>query len=1019
MKILKTAGVVALSLLLLLFLAALILPTLFKDDIEAMAVEQIHQRVDAEVDFEDVRLSLLRDFPHISLIIDEFRIVGVGKFEGRELLAGERLSVSLNLFSVLSKSRPLQMVSVSLLRPRAHLMILNDGSANYDIFKPGPDSLATDAGTESGLVIDLKGYRIAQGSLTYDDRPGGTYLSLRGLDHGGSGNFSGVVFDLDTETRVDTAILRQGGITYLQGATLDWDAVLHIDNESKKFTFKDNLLVVNAFPIQIDGYVQAGESEMDLDLSLRSPESRFRDFVSLVPNVYRSSFDEMEAEGRFSFDASVKGIYRAEPETFPSFRLKLNVDDGSMRFPDLALPIENIDLDALVENPGDALDDIQVRLPRFSVQVGGETFAGSLFLQTPVSDPALQAEIQGVIDLDAWNRAFPLEEIEELGGRVTADLEVDSRQSWVEAGDYEKITGRGQVELEQLRYRSGEYPPVVVENALLKLDPRRLAIQEFKAELGSSDLQVSGSLDNLLAFIAPEKTMSGNLTLRSNLLDLNEWYDPEVQTTSGTVMDTTRARTGEEIFDRFRLSLDARANRILFDTLAFFGTELRGELAPDRIDLSSLATGWGESDLQASGRVEHLFDYLYGNGFLMADIQLRSDYMDLNAFMADGGEVPEADSVGSLSPILLPEQVLARGSFSGKRMHYGKLDLEDVEATLLLEDRNLSIEQATASTLDGRLSLEGAYDTRDALDPRFNLKLDLSQMDFQRSFSTLNTFAALAPVGRFVDGTFNASLIMEGSLEPDMMPDLNSLNAKGFLETIQGVIRGFQPIEALGDKLNLPILTDDWQITDTRNWFEVKEGQVRVQPFDVQVQGIPMTISGYHGLTNRQMDYDIEATIPRKLLAQSGLGAAADQGLSFLERQAARLGFDVKPGGDLKVGINLTGSMRQPQVGLDLLGTGPSAEPQQDSPAPDSGGGGFALPGRDSLAQLGDSAAKALGEQGQELLDSLARDPAGALEEWLDSNSVEDIRKELERWNPFRKKSQTPKQEGNNNSSNN
>jgi uncharacterized protein involved in outer membrane biogenesis len=229
MKTLKTVGLIAGILLALFLLAAVLLPYIFRDDIEKLAEEQVAQRINAELSFEDVRISLFRDFPHISLIVNRFQVMGVDKFEGLELMSGDKLAVSINLFSLLSKSRPLEIVSVSLARPRAHLVVLNDGSANYDILRETQDNPASDSARENTMVIDLKRYSISNGSLIYEDRPNETYLSLLSLDHSGSGNFSGEVFDLDTETQADTAIFRQGGITYLHEANLDWDAVLQVD----------------------------------------------------------------------------------------------------------------------------------------------------------------------------------------------------------------------------------------------------------------------------------------------------------------------------------------------------------------------------------------------------------------------------------------------------------------------------------------------------------------------------------------------------------------------------------------------------------------------------------------------------------------------------------------------------------------------------------------------------------------------------------------------------------------------
>ena len=54
------------------------------------------------------------------------------------------------------------------------------------------------------------------------------------------------------------------------------------------------------------------------------------------------------------------------------------------------------------------------------------------------------------------------------------------------------------------------------------------------------------------------------------------------------------------------------------------------------------------------------------------------------------------------------------------------------------------------------------------------------------------------------------------------MPDLTKINASGFLETVQGKVKGFKPLEKLAKTLNINELTN-WDIQDYRNWFDVND----------------------------------------------------------------------------------------------------------------------------------------------------------------------------------------------------
>jgi len=222
--------------------------------------------------------------------------------------------------------------------------------------------------------------------------------------------------------------------------------------------------------------------------------------------------------------------------------------------------------------------------------------------------------------------------------------------------------------------------------------------------------------------------------------------------------------------------------------------------------------------------------------------------------------------------------------------------------------------------LGGRMNISGSYDTKDIEAPSFSFKYDLQELNFKEAFNTMNTFKALAPIGQFIDGNFNSTMIMDGVLGQDLMPNLQSLNIEGFLQTIHGVIAGFKPLQVVGNALNLEALTKEIDLGGTKNWFELKNGMVEIKEFDVDLDDdIAMKISGSHGL-DQNMNYKIKAKIPRALLEKGAVGKAVDQGYGLLQSQASKLGFNIQKSEFVNVMINLTGSLTDPKVKLNLLG---------------------------------------------------------------------------------------------------
>ena len=99
-KILVAFGVVVF----LLILAIIALPILFKDDIQKAVDETMDESLNAKVfyDTEEFSLSLIKNFPDVTLSIGDFGVVGIEDFSQDTLVSVQKFEVTIDLMSVLS-----------------------------------------------------------------------------------------------------------------------------------------------------------------------------------------------------------------------------------------------------------------------------------------------------------------------------------------------------------------------------------------------------------------------------------------------------------------------------------------------------------------------------------------------------------------------------------------------------------------------------------------------------------------------------------------------------------------------------------------------------------------------------------------------------------------------------------------------------------------------------------------------------------------------------------------------------
>ncbi len=923
-KTLKRTLKILLSLIVVIIIAAVAIPYFFKDQIVEKVKEDINKNVNAKVDFNEVSLSLFRSFPNFSFKLSDFEITGINEFENLRLVAAENIDFTLDLMSVIQTESPIEVQSVHLDKPEVNIKILRNGTANYDIAKV--DSTTTSSTTESAesynFLVKLKEYSINSGSFVYDDKPNDTNIEITDMDHAGSGEFTAEIYDIFTKTNIENLTVTSGGITYLRKAKADLDIILSADMNDMKFTLKENQIVINALKLDVEGFVQMADDDVNMDLAFAAPQNKFKNFLSLIPSAYTVDFVDVQANGNLQFQGIVKGTYNALTGKLPSFRIDLKIKDGDLKYPDLPLGISKINTLASINSPGSNFDQLTVDVSNFKMELGGNPFEAVFKLKTPISDPDIDAKINGKINLEELAQAFPMEGVKTLNGQITSDLRVNTRMSFIDNQDYENIDMSGDMQIEKLSYVAEGQPKVMIKELKMGFNPKNVRLDNFEAQLGESDIKARGTVDNILAYFSPEKTMKGDLVIRSNYFNANEWLSEEESATTQTT-STDRQAEATEIFDRFDFTVDGEVGKIHYDVYQLENTSLTGNITPNKAKIESFYTKIEQSDFRASGTVTNIFNYLFENETLFGNINLASNFIDLNQFMLEEAATGEAQAKNisngdqELEPIKVPENIDFDINADLGKVRYTNIDLRNIKGKILAKNETVQLKDCSAKTMGGSFTINGLYNSQDEKNPSFDLKYKVKGFDFQQAFNQLNTFAILAPIGKYIQGSFNTEMSLNGKVGKDMFPDLGTISIDGFIETLNGIVKGFQPIEKFSSLLNIQDLKT-LNIQNTKNWFEVENGMVTLKDFDYTYKGIAMEIGGAHGIS-QDMNYNIKAKIPRNMLEKNAVSSAANQGLKLLEKEASKLGINIDAGEFVNVLFNISGSLKDPKFKLNLL----------------------------------------------------------------------------------------------------
>ncbi len=554
-KALTIVGVV----IVVLIVAMIAIPFLFKDKIKTAVLNAANEKLNATVDIKDFGLNLFSNFPNATLSLNDASVVGVGDFQKDTLLSAKSASVTIDLMSLFGSEYNISKINLD--KASIYTKVLEDGRANWDIMKVD-STVSASTESESAFKLNLKKITVNDCSFVYQNDSTKMKVTLNKWNGDLHGDFSASETTLNTNSTIGEVTFVMDGIPYLNKIQGVADATINANLDKMQFSFKESNLQLNDLKASIDGtFAMVGKDyeDMEFDLKLNAPDTQFKDILSLVPAMYTADFKDVKTSGTAKLEAYIKGLMHGD--SYPAFDVKIIVNDAMFQYPSLPKAVNNINVDMAINSKGGSLDNMIIDISKFSFNLGGNPFSGSLNVSTPMSDPNLKAQANGTIDLGMIKDVYPLEKGTALNGKMTANLNVAARMSAIEKEQYENVSAAGSLKLSNMTYKSQDMQDVVINDAGLEFSPRYVNLSSLNLKIGKNDLSATGRLENFIAYALKDQTLKGQLNIKSNYLNANDFISSE---TSGT--EETASSTTEDIIipKNIDFVLNAALNQIVY-----------------------------------------------------------------------------------------------------------------------------------------------------------------------------------------------------------------------------------------------------------------------------------------------------------------------------------------------------------------------------------------------------------------------------------------------------------------------
>lgn len=449
-----------------------------------------------------------------------------------------------------------------------------------------------------------------------------------------------------------------------------------------------------------------------------------------------------------------------------------------------------------------------------------------------------------------------------------------------------------------------------VKNAGGNIDATEITVSPFDFVLAGNPFSLKASVKTPVSDPDLQASAQGTLDLGK----IKEVYPLEDMTLNGTIQADMNlagklSYIEKEQYDQMKAAGSIRLNNMklnLQDMPAIDIQRSTFSFSPRYLQLSETSINIGQNDLTVDSRFENYLGYALKGSTLKGNLNISSNHIHVNDFISSDTttvQAPETHDSTTVSSseagvIRIPENIDFTMQANLKEVLFDKMKLETVNGVLTVKNGTVDMRNLSFNTMGGSITANGAYSAPKGVQPHLNAGFDMKGIGFAQAYEELGLVQQLAPIFSGLKGNFSGNLKINTPLDEKMSPVMQQVQGSGSLSTKDLSLSDVKFINQVADIVKKPSMKDI-QVKDLNLDFEIADGRVTTQPFDLKLGDYTMNLSGSTGL-DQTIDYTGKITLP-----SGGIGS--------------KLGT---------VDMTIGGTFTSPKVGIDMASLAKNAAEQ-------------------------------------------------------------------------------------------
>ncbi len=737
----------------------------------------------------------------------------------------------------------------------------------------------------------------------------------------------------EIKSAIGSLNVSQGKNKLVENRDITLNMPITVDLASLMVTLKEGSFIDFAKnKITLNGWIKRLKGLVDMDLKFNTDLLQIGDIISLMPDNMKGTFANMKVEGKIDVEGVIKG--KLQGDTIPEILANINIEDTKYSQKGLPLALRDINGQIQANIGSSAISDLRLNKIRLKAGKSSAVVDGSINDLTGKQMCALN--INGNIDFDDIKAFLP--DSMSLKGVAKTNLSGTFALDDIANVNMKKIKLKGNMNTQnlffvykdstsinmpkanigitipssQINTKFAELINVVIDNSEVldfeQIGAIKANIKNPKMNIGISDItdtkqpmsvrcsydidNLNIALDTINATVAkpngdfcmiPSKKNKDLSTYMVNIASsgLDIKYGKNVNIASSTINlggDITYQANEEDAFLKFLPNFNVQINQIdLITNKLKDNTKIPVIdfiLTPDNLTINKSRFVLKNSDFNITGVVTNIADYLKNSGMLKADLEIKSDMININEIMdlASGFGAKNAEQKkileekpkdGDKEPFMVPWNIDLTLTTNVSHGKISTTDIYDLGGKLIIKDGVLVLEQMGFTSEAAKMQLTSIYRSERKNHLFVSLDFHLLDIEIDKLIKMIPQIDTIVPMLRYFSGKGEFHLAAETYLNSNYNIKYSTIRGASAFEGKNLTLLDNETFNSIAKKLRFNKKTQN-KIDSLSVELTLFRDEVELFPFLLAMDNYEVVLQGKYNLAKNYM-FKAEAISPIRI----------------------------------------------------------------------------------------------------------------------------------------------------------